>query len=118
MLKWVEPYITYGEPNLKTVRTLIYKRGFAKINKQRLPLSDNSVIQKEGEKTVDQDRQISTPQATTGSGSRARVGCEEAEDRTGAEGKTRCPITQACKGAKDKPKDHFQEGTKVRQRVR
>jgi large subunit ribosomal protein L7e len=47
MLKWVEPYITYGEPNLKTVRTLIYKRGFAKVNKQRLPLNDNTVIHRE-----------------------------------------------------------------------
>jgi len=45
MLKWVEPYITYGEPNLKTVRTLIYKRGYGKVNKQRVPLSDNAVIQ-------------------------------------------------------------------------
>jgi len=44
MLKWVEPYITYGEPNLKTVRTLMYKRGYAKVNKQRLPLNDNAVI--------------------------------------------------------------------------
>jgi len=44
MLKWVEPYVTYGEPNLKTVRTLIYKRGFAKVEKQRLPLNDNAVI--------------------------------------------------------------------------
>ncbi|CAE6508599.1 unnamed protein product [Rhizoctonia solani] len=47
MLRLVEPYVTYGEPNLKTVRELIYKRGYAKINKQRVPLSDNAVIEKE-----------------------------------------------------------------------
>merc|ERR1711998_581492 len=45
MLKRVEPYLSYGYPNLKSVRELIYKRGFDKINKQRLPLNDNSVIE-------------------------------------------------------------------------
>jgi len=47
MLKLVEPYVTYGEPNLKTVSELIYKRGFGKINKQRIPLTDNAIISKE-----------------------------------------------------------------------
>jgi len=45
MLNLVEPYVTYGEPNLKTVRELIYKRGYGKINKQRIPLSDNQVVE-------------------------------------------------------------------------
>jgi len=45
MLRWVEPYITYGYPNLKTVRELIYKRGFAKIKGSRLPITDNSIIE-------------------------------------------------------------------------
>jgi len=45
MLKLVEPYVTYGTPNLKTVRELIYKRGYAKIKSQRIPLTDNSIIQ-------------------------------------------------------------------------
>merc|ERR1712151_605444 len=44
MLKCVQPYITYGYPTLKTVRELVYKRGFAKVNKQRLPISDNGII--------------------------------------------------------------------------
>jgi large subunit ribosomal protein L7e len=35
-----------SEPNLKTVRELIYKRGYGKVDKQRIPLSDNSVIEK------------------------------------------------------------------------
>merc|ERR1719158_2386088 len=46
MLKRVEPYISYGYPNLKSVRDLIYKRGYGKINKQRLALNDNAVIEK------------------------------------------------------------------------
>jgi large subunit ribosomal protein L7e len=45
MLRLVEPYITYGEPNLKSVRELIYKRGYGKVNKQRIPLSNNAVIE-------------------------------------------------------------------------
>jgi len=45
MLKLVEPYVTYGYPNLKTVKDIIYKRGFAKINKQRIPITDNSQIE-------------------------------------------------------------------------
>src|ERR1700733_13968956 len=61
MLRLVEPYITYGfvllpldiykplhhfsEPNLKTVRELIYKRGYGRVDKQRVPLSSNSIIE-------------------------------------------------------------------------
>ncbi|KAI3482819.1 hypothetical protein L1887_54415 [Cichorium endivia] len=36
MLKIVEPFVAYGYPNLKTVRELVYKRGYAKANKQRI----------------------------------------------------------------------------------
>lgn len=46
MLRLVEPYIAYGYPNLKMVRMLIYKRGFAKLNHQRVPLMDNEQIEK------------------------------------------------------------------------
>jgi large subunit ribosomal protein L7e len=35
----------FSEPNLKTVRELIYKRGYGKVNRQRVPLSSNSVIE-------------------------------------------------------------------------
>lgn len=45
MLRLVEPFIAYGYPNLKSVRELIYKRGFGKVNKQRIPLTDNSIIE-------------------------------------------------------------------------
>mmetsp|Transcript_11295 Transcript_11295/g.24303 ORF Transcript_11295/g.24303 Transcript_11295/m.24303 type:complete len:244 (-) Transcript_11295:471-1202(-) len=49
MLRRVEPYIAYGYPNLKTVRELIYKRGYGKIGRpgawNRIPLSENSVVE-------------------------------------------------------------------------
>lgn len=44
LLTTVEPYITYGPPNQKTVSELIYKRGFGKIEKNRIPLSDNNIV--------------------------------------------------------------------------
>jgi len=44
MLRYVEPYVTYGAPNLKSVSELIYKRGYGRVNKQRIPLSNNSII--------------------------------------------------------------------------
>jgi large subunit ribosomal protein L7e len=44
MLKLVQPYVTYGYPSLKTVRELVYKRGFGKVNKQRIPLVDNEIV--------------------------------------------------------------------------
>lgn len=44
MLQIVQPYITYGEPNLKSVRHLIYKRGYGKVNGSRIPLTDNALI--------------------------------------------------------------------------
>lgn len=47
MLRLVEPYITYGEPNLKSIRELIYKRGYGKVNKQRIPITTNSIIEQE-----------------------------------------------------------------------
>jgi len=43
----------FSYPNLKSVRELIYKRGFGKIKKQRIGLTDNSLI----EKTLGKPRQ-------------------------------------------------------------
>lgn len=45
MLRLVEPYVTYGYPSLKTVKQLVYKRGFMKVNHQRIPIVDNTVIE-------------------------------------------------------------------------
>ncbi|CAO3691776.1 unnamed protein product [Rhizopus microsporus] len=45
MLQVIEPYVTYGPPNLKTVRELIYKRGYIKSKEgHRLPITDNQLI--------------------------------------------------------------------------
>lgn len=45
MLRTVDPYVTWGFPNLKSVRELILKRGQAKVNNKVLPLTDNTVIE-------------------------------------------------------------------------
>jgi len=45
MLRIVEPYIVYGYPNLKTVKELVYKRGYAKVNHQRIPITSNAIIE-------------------------------------------------------------------------
>jgi large subunit ribosomal protein L7e len=47
MLKMINPLIAWGYPNLKTIRELIYKRGYGKVNGKRTPLSDNEIIEKE-----------------------------------------------------------------------
>lgn len=50
MIRIIEPYIAWGYPSLKTIRELVYKRGYGKVGaegkgKQRIPLSDNAVIE-------------------------------------------------------------------------
>lgn len=48
-LQFVSDYFSldcFSYPNLKSVHELIYKRGYGKINKQRIALTDNSLIQK------------------------------------------------------------------------
>jgi large subunit ribosomal protein L7e len=37
---------TYRYPNLKTIRGLIYKRGFGKEGETRKPIADNAIIEK------------------------------------------------------------------------
>lgn len=44
MLRLVEPYVAYGYPNLKSVKELIYKRGFVNLSGKRTPISSNSVV--------------------------------------------------------------------------
>merc|ERR1711918_151864 len=44
MLRLVDTYVAYGYPNLKSVRELVYKRGFGKVNGQRIPLCDNKIV--------------------------------------------------------------------------
>ncbi|XP_012874641.1 PREDICTED: 60S ribosomal protein L7-like 1 [Dipodomys ordii] len=45
MLRIVEPYVTWGFPNLKSVRELILKRGQAKVQNKIIPLTDNTMIE-------------------------------------------------------------------------
>jgi len=45
MLRICEPYITWGTPNLKSVRELVYKRGFVKINGNRTPITSNDLVE-------------------------------------------------------------------------
>lgn len=40
---FVAVFIRY--PNLKTVRELVYKRGYGKVDRRRIPLTDNSIIE-------------------------------------------------------------------------
>ncbi|XP_054814329.1 60S ribosomal protein L7-1 [Prosopis cineraria] len=44
-LQRVEPYVTYGYPNIKSIKELIYKKGFAKLDNQKVPLTDNNIIE-------------------------------------------------------------------------
>ncbi|XP_076813457.1 large ribosomal subunit protein uL30-like isoform X2 [Clavelina lepadiformis] len=45
MLRIAEPYIAWGYPNLKTVKDLIYKRGHGRVNKRRIAITDNNIIE-------------------------------------------------------------------------
>ncbi|XP_077217071.1 large ribosomal subunit protein uL30y-like [Tasmannia lanceolata] len=45
MLQRIEPYVTYGYPNLKSVKELVYKKGYGKMDKQVVPLTDNNIIE-------------------------------------------------------------------------
>lgn len=45
MLRKIEPHVAYGIPSRKLISDLIYKRGFGKINKQRIPLTNNEIIE-------------------------------------------------------------------------
>merc|ERR1712077_151184 len=45
MLRICEPYIAWGTPNLKSVRELIYKRGFLKVDGNRTPITSNDLVE-------------------------------------------------------------------------
>merc|ERR1712119_125295 len=47
MLRICEPYIAWGTPNLKSVRELVYKRGFVKIDGKRTPITSNDLIEQQ-----------------------------------------------------------------------
>lgn len=45
MLKVIEPYVAWGYPNMKSIRDLIFKRGYGKVNYQRIPITDNKIVE-------------------------------------------------------------------------
>ena len=46
MIRMVEPFITYGYPTSTMIKKLIYKRGYGKLNRMRIPLTDNIIIER------------------------------------------------------------------------
>jgi len=46
MLKRVERYVAFGYPSRKTVSEIIHKRGAARINTDRIPLTSNEITEK------------------------------------------------------------------------
>lgn len=45
LLKLIEPYVVYGYPTIQTVRDLIFKHGFLKINGKRTAINSNKLIE-------------------------------------------------------------------------
>lgn len=45
MLRRIEPYVTYGYPSRRIIKFMIYKRGYGKINGQRIPLTNNLIVE-------------------------------------------------------------------------
>jgi len=45
MLKRIEKYVTFGYPSRKTISDLVYKRGYAKVENQRIPLTSNEIVE-------------------------------------------------------------------------
>lgn len=51
-LHLIEPWVTYGIPSRSMVNDLIRRRGYGKLEGKRVPLSDNTIIEKAlGEET-------------------------------------------------------------------
>lgn len=44
-LTLVSSFVIFGTPDARTARDLIYKRGFGRVNRERVPLTDNTVIE-------------------------------------------------------------------------
>jgi len=44
MIRMIEPHVTFGYPSRHMIKNLIYKRGAGKVNRCRIPLTDNSII--------------------------------------------------------------------------
>jgi len=47
MLRVIEPFVTYGFPSRHTISKLVYKRGFAKVNHMRIPITSNDLVEQQ-----------------------------------------------------------------------
>lgn len=47
LLKIAEPYIVFGYPTINTIRDLIFKHGFMKVNNKRVPMISNAAIEEQ-----------------------------------------------------------------------
>jgi large subunit ribosomal protein L7e len=45
MLKRIEPFVTYGYPSRATISKLLYKRGFVRVNRSRIPITNNTIVE-------------------------------------------------------------------------
>jgi len=45
MLKLVEPWVAYGYPTVTTIKKLVCKRGYLRVNRQRIPLVNNEQVE-------------------------------------------------------------------------
>lgn len=45
MIRRIEPWVAYGAPSRRVVKNLVYKRGYGKINTQRIPLTSNEIVE-------------------------------------------------------------------------
>ncbi|XP_075152528.1 ribosomal protein L7-like [Haematobia irritans] len=53
LLKVVEPFVVYGYPNIATIRELIFKKGFARIDGKKTPIQSNTMIEEQlGDKGI------------------------------------------------------------------
>lgn len=44
MIRTVDPLVTYGFPTRSMIKKLVYARGFGKVNRSRIALQDNSIV--------------------------------------------------------------------------
>lgn len=53
LLKVIEPFVIYGYPSLSTIRELLFKRGFARVNSRKTPIQSNAIVEEHlGDKGV------------------------------------------------------------------
>ncbi|XP_065355794.1 uncharacterized protein RpL7-like [Calliphora vicina] len=45
LLKVIEPFVVYGYPNIGTIRELVFKKGFARVNGKKTAIQSNTMIE-------------------------------------------------------------------------